>query len=504
VHEVGAMMLVFQPYFFVNVSDSWTMPNRMHRIWVSFAGIYVELIFAAFATFFWAIVQPGALRDFLFNVIFIASVSTIIFNANPLMRFDGYYIMMDLLEVPNLQAKSRALITNHVKRILFGNTGADPALQRMPLPKKRFWLFYTYAILSWVYGYWVIYNLIVFMKPHLEPIGLGGLANWFSAFALISWVALPFLGFFKGLGFTKDDWKGGGRLQRLTKVMLIALGIFGAACFYRWPLSITRAGTVELASPEQVRPQVAGFIKAVMVKEGDHVTAGTELATLENREVAQLLVEARAKLKTAEAAVQRALGEGKPADLKEAQAVTAAHQKRVLDAERDVTNLTLYAASDGVVLTRDLDKLVGRLAKSGELFCEIAPLNPLRIKIALSEKQVRYIEKGQKVELRAHAFPSREYHGVIAERPVMFFGQEIPRGFSKKYGGDVLTYTDHQGREIPVDRTFEAVLEVQNPDGTLRPGMTVRGKIHAGNYPWGRLVLQSILDLWSLDYRFLF
>src|SRR5678815_4941441 len=179
VHEVGVMFMVFQPYFFVNVSDSWTMPNRMHRVLVSFAGIYVELIFAAFATFLWAFVQPGAFRDFLFNVIFIASISTIIFNANPLMRFDGYYIMMDLLEVPNLQAKSRALITHNVKQLLFGAKGADPVLQRMPLPKKRLWLFYCYAVLSWLYGYWVIYKLIVFMKPHLAPLGLEGLADWF-------------------------------------------------------------------------------------------------------------------------------------------------------------------------------------------------------------------------------------------------------------------------------------------------------------------------------------
>jgi multidrug resistance efflux pump len=285
---------------------------------------------------------------------------------------------------------------------------------------------------------------------------------------------------------------------------LLAAGIFVAACFFPRQLTITRSGTVELASPEQVRPQMSGFIKEVKVREGDSVTPGTELARLENREAVQILVEAKAKLKTAEAAVQRALGEGKPAELKEAEAVTAAHRKRVQEAERDVKNLTLYASTAGVVLTRDLEKLVGRLLKSGELFCEIAPLDPLRIKIALSEKQVRYINKEQRVELRAHAFPSREFRGVIAERPVMYFGQEIPRGFSKKYGGDVLTYMDHQGREIPVDRTFEAVLEVQNPDGMLRPGMTVRGTIHAGNYPWGRLVLQSILDLWSLDYRFFF
>jgi putative peptide zinc metalloprotease protein len=504
VHEVGAMFLVFQPYFFVNVSDSWTMPNRMHRVLVSFAGIYVELIFAAFATFLWAVVQPGAFRDFLFNVIFIASVSTIIFNANPLMRFDGYYIMMDLLEVPNLQAKSRALITHHVKRLIFGSKSADPVLQRMPLPKKRLWLFYCYAVLSWLYGYWVIYKLIIFMKPHLEPLGLGGLATWFSVFATVSWVALPFVGFFKGLAFTKEDWKQGGRLRRLSKMGLTLLGIFGVACFVPSCLTIRRAGTVELADPEQVRPEISGFVQQVLVSEGESVKPGMPIAQLVNREALQLRVDAEAKLRTAELNAQRALGENRPAEFKQAESLREAYEKRYQEAQRDVRNLTLAAHVDGIVLTRDLDKLKGRLVKAGELFCEVASLDPLRIKIAVSEKQVRYIEKGQKVVLKAHAYPGRDFHGVIVDRPVMFFGQEIPRGFSKKYGGDVLTYTDHQGREIPVERTFEAVVEVENKGGLLRPGMTVRGKIHAGIHPWGKLLLQSILDLWSLDYRWFF
>ncbi|MEQ1859306.1 MAG: efflux RND transporter periplasmic adaptor subunit [Chthoniobacteraceae bacterium] len=504
VHEVGVMMLVFQPYFFVNVSDSWTMPNRMHRVLVSFAGIYVELIFAAVATFFWAVVQPGALRDFLFNFIFLASVSTIIFNANPLMRFDGYYIMMDLLEVPNLQTKSRALITHHIKRLLFGVQGADPALQRMPLPKKRFWLFYTYAILSWLYGYWIIISLVVFMKPHLEPLGLGGLADWFSVLALTSWVVVPFIGFFKSLNLKRDDWNPGGRLRRLGNIVAVALGIFAVMCFVPWNLSIKRAGTVELAEPGQVRPEVTGFVQQVLVKEGERVKPGMTLARLMNRDAQQVRTDADTRLKIAEATVQRALGEGKPAEFKQAESMRAAAETRFKEADRDVRNLTLVSHVEGAVLTRGLDQLKGRLIKSGEIFCEIAPLDPLRIKIALSEKQVRYIDKDQRVVLKAHAFPDREFHGVIAEKPVMFFGTAIPRGFSKKYGGDVLTYTDHEGREIPVERTFEAVVVVENKEGLLRPGMTVRGKVHAGRHPWGKLVLQSLLDLLSLDYRFIF
>ena len=501
VHEIGVMCLVFQPYFFVNVSDSWTMPNRKHRVLVSAAGIYVELIFAAFATFLWAVVQPGALRDFLFNVIFIASVSTIMFNANPLMRFDGYYIMMDMLEVPNLQAKSRALIQNQLNQLLFGANNKSDALARMPLPKKRFWLFYTYAILSWIYGYWVIYKLIVFMKPHLEPFGLEGLANWFSALALTSWVLMPFLGFFKALGITNDDWKHGGRMRRLGIIGLIALGIFGAACFFPVELKIKRAGMVELANPEEVRPEVSGFIQQILVGPGESVKPGLPIAKLTNREVQQQRVAFETHLLTAEATVQRALGEGKPAELKEAQNMKAAYQAKFDEADRDVRNLTLTAHVAGVVLTRDLDKLKGRLIRSGELFCEIAPLDPLRIKVALNEKQVRYVQPGQRVVLKAAAWPAQEFHGVIAGKPVMFFGNQIPPGFSQNRGGDVMTYVDARGHEVPLERTFEAVVEIENKAGLLRPGMSVQGKIYAGSHPWGRLVLQSLLDLVSLDYR---
>ena len=180
VHEVGIMLLVFTPYFFVNISDSWTMPKRRHRMLISAAGIYIELVVAALATFLWAVVQPGAFQDFLFNVMVIASFSTIVFNANPLMRFDGYYIMTDLIEVPNLQAKSRALVTAQMKSLIFGSKGEDPMLARMPLPKKRFWLFYIYAVAL------VDLRLLRHLSPHLVHVGSHGPARPARASAVSS------------------------------------------------------------------------------------------------------------------------------------------------------------------------------------------------------------------------------------------------------------------------------------------------------------------------------
>jgi putative peptide zinc metalloprotease protein len=502
VHEVGFMSMVFTPYFFVNVSDCWTMPNRLHRILVSAAGIYVELIFASLATFLWAVVQPGWFQNFLFNVIVITSVSTLIFNANPLMRFDGYYILTDLIEIPNLQGKARTLIQHKLHRLLFGPSQKDEALSRLPLPRQRLAFFYTYAILSWLYGYWVIYKLIVFMEPHLAPLGLEGMSFWFSTLALTSWVVVPIFGFFKSMQLSAADLQPGGRIRRLTNLLAPAVGLFLLCCLIPVPLHIRRAGAVQLAQPDQIRPLVTGFITEVFVREGDSVSQGQPVARLQNREITQNLAAAEARLKSAEANVQRALGTDKPAEQIQAESMRAAFQARFEETSHDAQQLLLKAPRNGTVLTANLHQKLGQLARSNELFCEIAPLDPMRIKIALNEKEVRHVQTGQQVTLRANAYPGKTFHGLVESDPVMFFGETIPPAFSARRSGDVPVFVDGKGHDVPLERTYEAVVLVQNPERLLRPGMTVRAKIYAGRRFWGQLVLQSLRDSINLDFRF--
>jgi putative peptide zinc metalloprotease protein len=502
VHEVGFMSMVFTPYFFVNVSDCWTMPNRLHRILVSAAGIYVELIFASLATFLWAVVQPGWFQNFLFNVIVITSISTLVFNANPLMRFDGYYILTDLLEIPNLQGKARTLIQHKIHRLLFGPSQKDEAISRLPLPRQRLAFFYTYAVLSWIYGYWVIYKLIIFMEPHLEPLGLEGASDWFSALALTSWVVVPLFGFFKSMQFSKADLDPGGRLRRLTRFLGPAAGFFLLCCLLPVPLNIRRAGAVQLSQPDQIRPKVHGFLAEILVNEGETVAEGQRIARLQNREITQNLAAAEARFKSAEASVQRALGTDKPAEQIQAESIRATFQAKSEEARRDAQDLILRAPRAGTVLTPNLHQKLGQLARSNELFCEIAPLNPLRIKIALNEKEVRHVRAGQTVTLRANAYPGKTFHATVDSDPVMFFGDSIPPAFSARRSGDVPVFVDAKGHDVPLERTYEAAVLVQNPDRLLRPGMTVRAKIHAGRRLWGQLLLQSLRDSINLDFRF--
>lgn len=502
VHEVGFMSLVFTPYFFVNVTDSWVMPNRRHRMLVSAAGIYVELIFAAFAVFLWAVVQPGWFKDFLFNIILIASVSTLLFNANPLMRFDGYYIMTDLIEVPNLQGKSRALIQHKINGLLFGSSNKEGVLSRLPLPRKRLWLFYTYAVLSWLYGYWVIYKLIVFMKPHLEPLGLEGLSDWFAWLAGIGWVGVPLLHFVQQLQLTREDLKPGGRWRRIGVVFGLPLLAFLVFCCIPIELQIKRVCAIELADPEQVRMEVPGFVTEVLVKEGDRVSAGQLLVRLENRELRQKLILSDQRLHSTEGQLQRALGLDKPAEQQELENLRKRYAAESAGAKRDVELLDVRAAHAGLILTRDLQLRVGHLLKTGDLFCELTPLDPIRIKIPLNEKQVRYVAPGERVEFKANAYPGQTFDGQIVDAPLVPITKNMPAAFSAKRSGDVSTFIDREGHEMPVERIFAAQIDVRNPGAQLRQGMTGRAVIHAGRRPFGKMVAQSVLDLVSLDYRF--
>lgn len=501
VHEVGFMSLVFTPYFFVNVTDSWVMPNRKHRMLVSAAGIFVELIFAALAVFLWAVVQPGWFKDFLFNIILIASISTILFNANPLMRFDGYYILTDLIEVPNLQGKSRALIQHQITKLLFG-TGKEAMLSRLPLPRKRFWLFYTYAVLSWIYGYWIIYQLIIFMKPHLEPLGLEGLSDWFAWLAGIGWVGVPMVHFVQKLELTRADLKPGGRWRRIGGVFGIPLAAFLGFCFVPIELTIKRVCAVELAEPEQIRPEVSGFVEEVLIREGDRVKKGQVLARLSMRELQSKLLTTEQRLRATEAQLQRALGLEKPAEQQQLENMRTRYAAEFEEAKRNVAALELKASQDGIVLTRELEKKRGQLLRNGDLFCELTTLDPMRIMIPVNEKQVRYVAPGQRVELKANAYPGQTFHGKIAGAPLVPLGKNMPAAFSAKRSGDVSTFVDKEGHEVPVERTFAAQIEVQNSDALLRQGMTGRAVISAGKRPFGKMVLQSLLDLVSLDYRF--
>ncbi len=166
VHEMGALLLCLSPALYCNVSDAWTLPNKWHRIIISAAGIYVELVIASIATFVWwnSGTQPF-INNLALSLMVVCSVSTVVFNANPLMRYDGYYVLADWLEIPNLRERSNRFLKNLTLQYCLG-------VEVAPEPYMALWrrvLFVSYAIGSYIYRWVVTFAILWFLYSFLRP-----------------------------------------------------------------------------------------------------------------------------------------------------------------------------------------------------------------------------------------------------------------------------------------------------------------------------------------------
>lgn len=170
-HEMGVMLLVFSPCLYCDVTDSWMMKNKWHRIIIGAAGMYIEILLSAVAIYVWWLTQPGLLHMLALNVFFVTTITTVIFNANPLMRFDGYYILADFLEIPNMRQKSEKLLRESFAWYCLGiESRPDPFMPET----GRVW-FITYAIAAWLYRWVILFSISMFLYTVLKPYDLQSL-----------------------------------------------------------------------------------------------------------------------------------------------------------------------------------------------------------------------------------------------------------------------------------------------------------------------------------------
>ncbi|MFC1859048.1 peptidase M50, partial [Thermodesulfobacteriota bacterium] len=159
VHTMGVMLLVFTPLPYMDATASWAFRSRWKRALVGAAGMITEVFLAAIATFVWAYSGPGVVHSLAYNMMFIASVSTVLFNGNPLLRFDGYYILSDLLDIPNLHTRSRQYLKHLAEHYLFGIKDSVSPTQSL---KEAIWLT-IFGILAGIYRVIVFTGIILFV-----------------------------------------------------------------------------------------------------------------------------------------------------------------------------------------------------------------------------------------------------------------------------------------------------------------------------------------------------
>jgi putative peptide zinc metalloprotease protein len=270
VHEMGIMLLVLMPVPYVDASSASAFPQRGRRIVVGAGGMIVEVFIASVALFFWLEMEPGILKAVLFNVMLIAGVSTLMFNANPLLRFDGYYMLADWLELPNLRQRSQQYLSSAFQRRAFGLPPPPVA----PSGRERFWLA-TFAVASYIYRWLVTFGIALFVASQYFVFGVL-LALW----AAVAAILLPV-----GAGVAYLAWSPRLRRHRMRAVIIsLVITTVLAVLVFVIPIPSWTAATGVVAVPENalVVGRVDGVVTRLLAESGAEVGKGDPLVELDD------------------------------------------------------------------------------------------------------------------------------------------------------------------------------------------------------------------------------
>lgn len=349
-HELGFMLLVFTPCLYCNVSDSWMLPNKWKRVWIGAGGIYVEMILASIATFLWWFSEPGLLNDLCLNMMFLNAVSTIVVNGNPLLRFDGYYILMDTLEIPNLRQKATEILKRK-----FQETCLGLELQEDPfLPQRNQAMFALYTIASVIYRWVVVFSICWFLIKVLEPYGLAIVGRMVAVAGFSGMIIQPI---WQSIKFIRTPGRlAKVKMPRLAATLGIAGSIIAAVCLIPLPHHVDCAFEVQpVVETEPVYASAQGRLIEMNVEPGDTVEAGDVIAVLENKELDIRLIQL--------------LGDKAVAENRKLLLNTLVHQDRVSAGQLKAQEELIDSLEDSrKKVKNELDRLTVVARKAGTVF----------------------------------------------------------------------------------------------------------------------------------------
>jgi putative peptide zinc metalloprotease protein len=493
VHEMGALLLCLSLALYRNVSDAWTLPNKWHRIIISAAGIYVELVIAAIATFVWwnTPTQPF-INNLALSLIVVCSVSTVVFNANPLMRYDGYYVLADWLEIPNLRERSNRFLKNLTLEHCLG-------IEVVPEPYMALWrriLFVSYAVGSYIYRWVVTFAILWFLYSFLRPYKLEVISQMLALGAAASMAGWPLYRLGKAI-YRR------GRLPDMKKWRVLAsLGVLTAlvlfVCLVPVPVSRIRGRALVQAQPSatgKVYVHHDGLLTKLNVRPGDKVTAGDELAAFSDRELdTDLLKDQTERFESDERIKalqrkqegtndQREIGKitteiGK-LTTKRAEADT---RVKGLEKTRD-EELVLRAPCAGIIGHAPLIDDIGKFfpADPNTPFCTINEPSRVCICMPIVTPEFHRLKDDLEqldVTIRIQGRDNQTWKGKIRQLPESE-AKTVPLALSNRAGGPVAVKAGAPGGTlIPAMQQYLVYIDILDADEAMLPGTLAQVKIH--------------------------
>jgi putative peptide zinc metalloprotease protein len=383
VPEFGFLLLVLFPSPYVDASSAWSFSSRWKRMAVGAGGMIFELAVAAAAALYWrsTLDQPGTLAHQLaFNIMFTASFTTVIFNANPLMRFDGYYILSDLLEVPNLMQRSQKMLQYVMQRYVYRLENTRPP----STSRSEKSILVVYGVLALVYRIFLFFSITLFVMGRMFAIGLV-LAVWTAA----AWFLIPIGKFVHWLAASPQVAEHRARTIAISLAMISAGVLFLGVL----PLPDSRraSGVVESEQRSGVFFGADGFVVAAHKRLGEHVKAGDVILECRSDELVARLGMAQAELDEAVALERQAIERGLSAHTQSFASTIDARRKMVEKVRERIEHLQVRAPHDGVLVLGeggvDPAAVVGAMVQRGQAICDVVDTKRVRIVAPLTTAQ---------------------------------------------------------------------------------------------------------------------
>ena len=388
VPEAGVLFLLFTPMAFVNVTSMWRFPSRWQRITVAAAGMYVELLVSFVALIVWAN-SDGLTADVAYNVFLMASVTTILFNANPLMRFDGYFILSDLLKVPNLYTKGTGWFGDRIKHLFLG-TKKTPNL----FAPQESRIVKVYGSMAFFWKISISVGLIIAASVMFNGAGL-----ILGAIGVVLWFGLPLMKQYK-MHFSREAKKPINRGRAVIAFVCTALIVGALFWVLKAPPTKSAPAVVQFADETILRSAADGFVDDILIMSGDAVVAGQSLLRLRNEDL-NLEVDALVDEVTAATIQQRIYRQQNELGLAKIEEEKLTGLKKQLAEKREqAAGLVVRSPLTGFVYARNLQHILGSFVSQGDELMTVAQRKTKEIVVSVDQLDLESILLAQDKPLR--------------------------------------------------------------------------------------------------------
>ncbi|MCA9140969.1 MAG: HlyD family efflux transporter periplasmic adaptor subunit [Planctomycetales bacterium] len=489
-HQIGPMLLVFTPALYCDTSDSWTLSNRFSRAAVGMAGIAVEILLASLATLVWVATGPSLIHYVAMNVMLVCSVSTLLFNANPLLRYDGYYVLSDLCDVPNLGPRSRQLLSKRTGELFFGTQpDADESIRG----RERFWML-VYALAAFAYRWTLTFLILWFILVMLRPYRLESVGQLILLFAVAGLIYSTFRG---TILFLRSPAQR--KMIRMSRVMksgtVIALLMVAAM----WPLPSGESVTGRVVPRQETPVYVAtgGHLDHLSKTNGQWVDQGELIAELVNPDTvlqyttASSRVDTQQELVNALKATRLTLSESAD-DLPVAEAMLSEFQRQLETRRQRRDALQIRAPVSGRLIAPPkrsappesseltLASWTGDPTEQRNRGCFIDPGTELftvvadglwDVELIASSGQIQRIRLGNSVKLVLDSDPSKTIDGVVTEIS--------SRKWTSDENGERRDDQQASRETVPLETSYAVRVEIDAPKNPSMAGLIAGTNVSA-------------------------